>query len=183
MFPGWKEFNAPLDIYWAGWKTNSYELYQNGWELSANQDVPRGTMQIAIQHKQFNLQGITNLRDFTYMERNPSMPFPVQFFDLQALGGEILVQASDHKISFSPISGIPTWKEVNYHRLEDIVHFHRPEEPKKEIYLHEASMDQILQMALDKQAPVQAEIRANARKRAQREANVGRLYAGLRLVA
>jgi len=179
--------SQPLRLRWNGWESNTYELQNNGWELSANQDIRSNRMAIAIRHKQLNVRGLSDFVDFNFFRRYDSynaIKYPV--FGCQ-LASDLIIQIPNnvetYTQEFNPIDARPMYRKTESRHLDNFAHFRKIERVENEIYLEPASMDDILNMALDRQAPRQEEIRKEMVRR--QELNVMRssqLKAHLRVV-
>jgi len=178
----------PIRLEWLGWETDTYRLQRNGWELSAEQDVMRRRMRIALRHSRCGVQGVTSVQDWVYQypgqspheyERGMRHPMSID------IARNIVIQGSEES-SFMPIDGYMSYSTVKQMRdLNDMAHFRTIGGPAvKDILLKEASMDEILEFALKKQEPNQEQIR----KRMMHEQDMQNMYGGelkasLRLVA
>lgn len=185
--------SQPLRLRWMGWEANTYDLQQHGWELSAQEDVSRRAMSIAIRNQRVGFRGLTDSLDWDYwyqMERNTGRfqdPRSLPCFSCH-LGSDIIVNHSgvsaNDAVEFRPIDARPMYKEITKMSIDDLAHFRPIEKPKDEIFLREASLDEIMKMALSKQEPRQEQIRREIVM--QNEINVmnqSKLRANLRLVA
>ena len=180
--------NKPVRLNWAGWETDTYQLGRLGWQISAKQDVYRNTMGIAINHPHLQIQGISIVEEFLFRELMegrcaPRLPITLQF---QTMAREVYINTVDsQEIGFSAVDFQPTVCESRITKLEDFANFKTISEvPKNAIYLKEANIDQILQMALKKQAPEQDRIRQEVlRQQELQSLRMGTLHTELRLVA
>lgn len=182
--------NAPIRLYWAGWETDTFSLAKQGWQISAEQNVMNNRMRIAIRHPEAEIQGITEIEEFLYREmtdgrmHSPVIPTTLQFSTLQR---QVFVNTMSHsgEFDFRAIDPRPRYEYMSEIRnLEDFAHFETTfETPKHEVYLHEANLNQILEMAIKKQEPEQKQIRKEMLKRKElEEYRRGKLHTELRLV-
>ncbi len=178
--------NKPVKLHWAGWETDTYRLGAEGWQISVEQDVLSNTMRIAINHPKAQIQGITQIEDFLFREMmdgfaNPIIPTLLRF---EVMGRQIYVnQMRSPDVSFAPVDFRPTMVENVIHSLDDFCNFAKLEIPKHEIFLHEANINQILEMALVRQEPDQERIRQEVmRTKELKEMRMGKLHTELRLV-
>jgi len=181
--------SAPLQIHWAGWNTDSHRLQQNGWQLSADQNVMNNTMRIAIHHPEGNIVGMTEVSEFDYQryvcDELHHKPFPIDvgMRIRHSICEKVHVQGMNGGFPhFNPIDATPRMMDMEVRELKDLAHFQEVQVAKNEVFLKEASMDQILEMALNKQEPSQAEIRKRIIKE-QEMRRYGLLHTELRLVA
>lgn len=187
-------FNQPIGLEWAGWRTNTLELGDCGWEISVDQDIRRDTMQIAINHPKLNMQGLTEITRFYYEQMMRNRGFSGDYNPTA-----LVLNSFAREVQFRNIAGSPQRKFIPIdHRqifeekyqiksLNDLAHF-QTRKPKHEIYLKEPSIHEILEMALSKQEPEQARIRQEMLKRDeireyQQSIAPSQLHTELRLVA
>lgn len=151
-------------LHWAGWETNTFRLQENGWQLSAHQDPINRMLRIAINHPNLSMQGITALEHYdferAYRENvysgNP-VPAPISLFHM---GKDIYIKEYNMgRIDFQAIDATPQFMSSEIRKLSDLAHFQTIQKPQHEIFLKEASIDEILEMALKKQEPGQEQIR------------------------
>lgn len=180
--------NRPIKLYWAGWETDTYRLGSEGWEISAEQDIHNHQMRIAINHSKARIQGISNIDSYAYQEFmsdidfSPRIPTMLRFDDLSR---QIYINSMrNREVTFQPVDYRPHYIDTEIKSLHDFANFSSPEIAKNEVFLHEANINQILEMALQKQAPHQEEIRREMIKRQEiRQMKTGKLHTELRLVA
>lgn len=182
--------NRPIPVRWGGWETDTYRLMEDGWVLSAYQDVHYNKMQLAMKHPKLNVQGISMLADFDYEALLNGHTFTVPFFlKFKSFAEQVHVHTAGN-ISvneFRPIDARPTYEaKHSISRLEDLANFPEivPEVPENAIHLKEANMAQILEMALQRQEPEQERIREELlQQRDLQKMRQGQLHTELRLVA
>ena len=182
--------NRPIKLWWGGWETDTFKLGSEGWQISAEQDVARRKIRIAINHPEACVQGITEMEDFAYEQlmRNDmfsgiTIPVMLRF---QTMSREIYVNTmGSSEFSMSPVDFRPQIIENRICSLQDYANFQTiVEVPKTEVYLSEANLNQILEMALQKQEPEQERIRQEILRREEiRNLRLGTLHTELRLVA
>jgi len=181
----------PVQLYWAGWKTDTYSLGQEGWQISAEEDPRSRSMRIAIRHPKAGISGISEIADFPYRSDftnaliGNTAPTMLRFHDIHR---RIYAEFMRYKggFDFHAIDPRPSFVEREVHSIEDFAHFSKigMEEPKHQILLKEASIQQILDMALQIQEPEQERIRAEMiRNRELQNYRLGKLHTELRLVA
>jgi len=181
--------SQPLRLRWMGWESNTYELQNNGWELSANQDIQNNKMTIAIRHKELKVRGLSDYIDFDFFRQNSyydtsttDQRYPI--FGCR-LASDLIIQIHDntHAYDFNPIDARPMYQKIESKSLDNIAHFRTLEKTDNEIYLEPASMNDILNMALARQAPRQEQIRKQMVRRNELEVmRNSQLKANLRLV-
>lgn len=180
--------NQPIRLLWAGWETDTLQLGRAGWQISAEQDVQYNRMRIAINHPEAKVQGISTVEEFLFRDMmegrcRPMLPVQLRF---EIMSHQIYVNSMrDREVSFQAVDFRPQMMEQEIKSLSDFAHFSTiAEEAKHEIYLHEANIDQILEMALQRQAPEQERIRQEMlRQQELKNLRMGTLHTELRLVA
>ena len=71
QFPDRFVQSAPHQIYWAGFRSDTYTLQQNGWEFSADQRIERDEIRLAMRHQDTGMHAVTSaIPGFMYAE-NP----------------------------------------------------------------------------------------------------------------
>lgn len=182
-----QHLNRPVQLNWAGWETDTYKLGQAGWQISAEQDVEQNRIQIAINHPEAQVQGISTIEEFLFQDmvrKNVHFVLPVTL-KFETMSREIRITTIPaSNINFQPIDFMPKIMERKIQSLNDFANFTVLEIPKNEVYLHEANIDQILKMALQRQVPEQERIRQEMRRQQElKKFRLGTLHTELRLVA
>lgn len=184
--------NQPVRLCWAGWETDTFKLQNAGWQISAEQDFHYNGIRIAINHPKADVQGITLIENFDYREvidgnnlRHAILPVMLRF---EIMGKTIHIkQMNSPDVRFGPIDATPhLMTDYKIHSLEDLAHFQSVgyEKARHEVFLHEANINQILEMALQRQEPEQDRIRKEMLQRKEIDRmKRGRLHTELRLVA
>lgn len=181
--------SQPLRLVWNGWESNTYALQREGWELSAREDIQNMRMSIALRHNNSGMRGLTEFLPFDYFQKRGSIdvydsnPNNYPTFGCQ-LANDITIQTVETMgttVEFNPIDARP----MHYNRvhLDEIAHFRKLEKSDNEIFLKPASMDDILNMALERQEPRQDQIRKEMVRRKEMDVmRNSQLKAHLRLV-
>lgn len=182
--------NNPIKLYWAGWETDTLSLHREGWQISAEQDLMRNTMRIAINHPKAEIKGMTEVNDFDYrriLDMGLSGPVLHTVLSFSTLGKNVFVRGVgvSNNFDFHAIDPRPKYVEEEIRELKDFANFETVfEVPKHEVYLHEANLQQILDVALQKQEPEQERIRQEMlRNEELKQYRRGKLHTELRLVA
>ena len=179
--------SKPVELHWLGWKTDTATLAQYGWDLSANQNIFRNTMQIALRRKfdeHNQIQGISEIEEWDYHRHSAIIPRG-QVLQMR-LGHQFqMVSIRMNDADWNAIDANPSYTTQRIENLEDIVHFKKVNQDTKEILLQRASLEEVLRFALDKQADRQDHIRKEMMKRKELEQykQNSKLHTELRLVA
>lgn len=150
-----------VELHWAGWVSTTDKLQRNGWQLAAHEEPLDGRYSLALKHPEIGcfgyaenilhdyMQGMYEYRMAKMMEVRMRLERNFQFAGY-----------SDMQSQFIPIDAMPRYEMVmDYQNLDEMNIFRKNNTKSKEFYLEQASMDQILELALKKQAPTQDEIR------------------------
>lgn len=176
--------SLPIQLHWGGWTADTRSLQRNGWQLSAYQDVMMRQMRIALKHPVMEMQGITTMGEFDYhslMYENHYRPIDIGM-SIGHMGRTIMISEMNMpNVRFNPIDAEPRIVEQTIRTLDDIAHFQTIQRPEHEVFLKEASMAEILDMALQKQEPKQAEIRARMRKEEELK-RYGKFHTALNII-
>lgn len=159
--------SPPIKVYWAGWESDTRRLGDAGWRISAKHEPYDGGVTIAINHPEGNVYGISQRIDY---RRMPTMyqltryDYPYELaFQLQLAQQIMLRTIPDFKKGWVPVDPIPELTYEHPERLEDVILFRSLPPPDKDIIVKPPSLDDILNLALEHQAPKQAELREKAR--------------------
>lgn len=166
--------NPPIDIFFAGFQANTYQLYQCGWEIHANQDQYENSLSLALSHKELGIILISPKLDYNYYQmavafqtRTPiynlkfkTMPFQPDYRFYQ----QVLDQNFDN---FQNVSGKPEMISEKITCLEDCFLF----KPKTELLVEPQTVQQMMDVILSKQSEKQKELREKHRKAVRREIN------------
>lgn len=189
-FPHGVIMNQPIKICWAGWETDTFRLSKEGWEISAEQMSMHHEIRLAINHPKLRVQGITHIAEWVFEDilRNSRHAIIPTSLIMQSMDQVLYVQTMGRTNSFDfhPIDANPTYIERMISPLSEIAHFQRLERevPRHEIFLHEANINQILEMALKIQEPDQERIRKDLIHRKNMESlRMGKLHTELRIAA
>ena len=152
--------SRPMTLHWAGWETDTYKLQRAGWELAVQQDYMRDMLLVAMKHRNLNIVGMTHGIDYRQAVHAPHHASPIHDSVNLGVSYRIEQQHMDfNPASFEPIDATPRMMSREVHCLEDLKIFKTVNQDAKEIYLSQASMADILSVALSKQEGRQAEIR------------------------
>ncbi len=183
--------SQPLRVFWNGWESNTYELQLRGWELSVSEDIARRRMALVMRHNEAQVRGMSESINWDYIKysrKEPTMD-PNAYPSLNCRIASDFVVRSTLPLpteEFIPIDARPMVMERTYESgsLDSFAHFRKLEKPGNEIFLKEASMAQIMEMALSRQEPKQEQIRKQMVRDKEIEVmKNSQLRANLRLVS
>jgi hypothetical protein len=163
-----KLFSDPLILRWDGWEGRTDHLQYMGWQLSAEQNVRRATMQIAAYHPHTGMSLMTEMQDFRYYSAEEYYVrgiAPLPALQVKALGRVELVLYGAPQIQlfdrFDPIDAKPHACEVTRSRMEDFFHF-APAASPNDLIVPDTAIPELLDRILKLQQPA-CEQRAKAR--------------------
>lgn len=170
---GWGDFDRgypdkylasqPWKLHFAGWETDTYRLQQNGWQLSAIQDPYYDAMQIAFQHPEYRIRGLSDrvrhwdareMMGFGGMRDGP------RYMETRAhLASDFISQTyiAAPMDKFQPIDAEPQLMDMRQMMSQNMV-FAPNLARTQEIIVPEHSVDQLLDMMLNQQAANRAEL-------------------------
>lgn len=152
----------PLKCFWAGWETDTLRLQQNGWQLSAEQDVYYNRLRIAINHREMHIQGLSDFIDLnfhTFRLGDLAKYNPYQFANMLGpinfqLANRLLLNIQSHvPLNFSPIDAYPQMASFEPKSLEDLVYFAPNLMRTQELIIPEKSVIDLLDEIIKKQDP------------------------------
>ena len=166
-----RQVNPPIRVHWMGWESDTATLGRNGWDLSASEDPEYDRVSIAIRHSAAQVYGVSEFQRHRYHHRSHWDPREdAMLRDLvfrMTLAHNITMQNWGPTVDlWQPVDARPQVVAMDIQSIEDLKIF-RPLPPEKnDIIIAPPSLDAILQMALDTQAPKQRELRNKYRRRA-----------------
>lgn len=164
--------SQPWKLHFAGWETDTYRLQQSGWQLSAVQDPCYDAMQIAFQHPEYRIRGISD-RVGHYDARSMMGWGDIdgrRYVETRAhLASDFITHTASAApfASFKPIDAEPQLMDMQQMMSQNMV-FAPNLARTQEIIVPEHSVDDLLNMMLEKQAANRAElIRKRVREQGQ----------------
>lgn len=165
--------SQPWKLHFAGWETDTYRLQQNGWQLSAVQDPYYDAIQIAFQHPEYRIRGVSNkVRHWDAREvmsvgglrDGPRYIETAAHLASDFISHAAFVAPMDR---FRPIDAEPQLMDMRSMMSQNMV-FAPNLARTQEIIVPEQSVDDLLNMMLDRQAANRAElIRKRVREQGQ----------------
>lgn len=159
--------SRPMGVEWAGWRTDTFTLQQNGWEIAVDYDIRYDGYRLLLRHKMLRLyalsdsQRIENLLDSRY---NPDVIRDYPVFHICGVAPSIqTMQVAG--VDFSRFKEIDAQPRIVNHvitRVEDMNIFAAPMPGDKgEVLIDGADMSVIEHLEAIKrlQSASQAEIR------------------------
>jgi hypothetical protein len=163
--PHYRLVSAPIEIHWRGFRSDTVTLQRNGWKVTVKEDQYYRQLQMIMHLEGSDTYAISEPIPFHIMQHineremgiRPTLQSRVE------LTRDFTVQNMIPRTGFEgfvPVDCEPRYEQFNYREqsVADLFLFQRIEE-SKEIYLRDATIDEVLEFALNKQEPTQEEIR------------------------
>lgn len=154
--------SEPVRVHLAGWESDTLTLQRSGWELSAEQDVVRGSMQLMIRHQALGLLGLSKNIAWEY-HNDPRWMQHVRLPILQIehfgrtdrlwvpMTASLGSFRGGHGPSFEAIDAMPSFITEEPRRLEDLAHFATLHQ--KRILLPEETVSDLMKRIIEMQQP------------------------------
>ena len=164
--------NPILRLNWAGWQSDTLTLQRCGWEISVEQDVQYQTIRIALQHREAQVQGISNvidkinymsIADSSYYGNSDFKSFPTINVHL---AHRININLMEANFAFEPIDAEPRLITGEMQNIDDFKIFQPVQ--SKEIITDPEEVDQLMKRILELQSPKQRELREKQRRESVR---------------
>lgn len=157
--------SRPVRLHWAGWETDTVRLQQNGWQLSAEQDVYRNEMRLAIKHESARVYGISSRVPWEYMaELQHFQGVPTLPMQYMAARAEIIHHETG-PLAFAPIDAMPQIATARRVHMDDFAHFAAPLARTQQIIIPDEDVTALMDRILKLQDPARMErIREEVRR-------------------
>lgn len=163
--------NPIMEVYWAGWRSDTLTLQRNGWQLAVDDDPLRRKLRIALHHPAMTLYGVTDFIQYELIEGKAFPPLMIGHMAPSIRFETIRSAMFKYDESFMPFDAVPQYSDVEVRSIEDMKIF-RPLVAIQEIVVESQNVDELLGKILSMQSPRQAELREKARREQRRNENV-----------
>lgn len=163
MYETPRMLSRPMGVEWAGWRTDTYTLQQNGWELAVENSYYDHTYRLLLRHRMMKMYAITAKETIENLPADMSFARNLPVFHI------VHVAASLHAIqlpgidwnNFQQIDAQPQFTTSRITRIEDTNVFAVPLQRTQEIVIDGADMSVIEHLEAIKrlQDPEQQKIR------------------------
>lgn len=163
--------SEPAEVWWAGFRSDTYQLQQAGWEIAAEQDVMYDRIRLLLRHRDMKLYALTNECEYHFRDMY-QQPGRRLTFKVVAASPNFQVQCVPSRVDFSNFQQIdakPQWAEIEIKSIEDFKIFATPLARTEEIIVEPQTVSAMLEKIREMQAPEQARLRAKQRLEASRE--------------
>lgn len=161
--------SQPVRLNWAGWTTDTYRLQQQGWSISADQNIERMSMALALRNERAGMVGVTASVDWDFFRYANEYASSLPELPVHVMGKTVNVNITGRSpyADFRPIDAKPQFVPMQSERrsLEDLVHFAPAMARTQQIIVPEESVDDLMKRILDMQSSSRIErIRAEVRE-------------------
>lgn len=170
--------SPPCEVHMAGFKSDTYRLQAMGWQLSMDQDVYNSRIRLAIKHPDLGVVGLSEDSGYDFLRRaHLKMNSALPVFQISHFSSAIMVhnlrapQVEDW--NFQPVDSTPHLHMEPAKDIEELILFSPSKVQAKEIIVAEREVSEILQELLQKQQPMQADIRDRIRREHERAIRAG----------
>ncbi|KKK63198.1 hypothetical protein LCGC14_2996690 [marine sediment metagenome] len=180
--------SQPIQLHWAGWRSDTFTLQRAGWQLAANQDIEFNKLRFFLKHPGINICGTSQSIDFDYL-RSVHLGERDYLRDIilpcQLASEYIIDEVGCVPYSVQAIDATPTYTEAKMISLKDAKFFTTVNTDIQQVTLEKATLAEVLDFALQKQKPRQDDIRRELLRRDHLESikRNTELRAELRLVS
>lgn len=164
--------SRPVRIHWAGWESDTYSLQRAGWQLSADQDIARCSIRVALRNEALRCVAITQEVSWQFeryaMSHGGDCPMlSIQHF---ACHIEVMRMHEQRCMAFQPIDAKPQFlADSTITSYDDMKWFAAPLAETKELIVDPDRIGAVLAQIAEAQLPEQEAIRKRAAMRASRE--------------
>lgn len=167
-FDGPRVLSRPHKVWWDGWETTTTRLQQGGWEISAEQEVYRNGIRLALRNQRCQMYGLTDVVSFDFYGGRYGLDAPLEF-RVAHMASRFSVQTMGDFSQFKPIDAMPQIVNTEIKSIDDLGIFATPLVRTEEIIVEPQTVEALLAQIKKIQAPEQAAIRARQRLRENRE--------------
>lgn len=162
--------SRPCEVFWLGFKSNTFALQQAGWELAVEQHFDHMRIRLMMRHHALKMYAVSEFGEFDFFRyaTNPNHPTPVFNVVQAAPRIEVVSVMGDSFDRFQQIDARPTFAQFERKSIEDFGIFNVPLVRTEEIIVDPGEVSDILQKLLEMQSPEQKAIRERNRQRDRR---------------
>ena len=158
--------NPDIELHWQGWVSTPRRLQETGWDLSirdrSHPKYEARTIELAIRHPSGQVYGISDVTDFDMMrylgrqQQAMIRDMPIQM--RMSLGQSIQIATMSQVEAFAGFEPFDARPDIaiarEVHSMEDVRVFRTLPKGTPEITLDQLNIDEILELALKRQAPI-----------------------------
>lgn len=144
--------SRPVELHWAGWRSNTFALQQAGWSISVDEDFCHQSMQLALRNERAGMVGMTSRVGWEHMRyahepygRLPDLPVQLMArrVDVLHYGGGLP--------DFHAIDAQPMMLTQRRTSLEDFAHFAPAHTRTQQLIVPEETIDDLMSRILEMQ--------------------------------
>lgn len=173
----YRVLSRPATVWWAGFRSDTLRLQQEGWEIAAEEDVHYGRIRLMLRHREMKLYALTNETRYEYQRMHDERDAPLEFHVVMAAPNiQVRQLATDGLAAFDnfrQIDAKPQLCTETVKNIEDFKIFATPLVRTEELIVEPETVAAMLEKIRTMQAPEQARIRAKNRLA---ESGLGRGY-------
>ncbi len=145
--------SRPVELRWAGWRSDTFTLQQHGWQISAEQDIMRMQMAMALRNERAGMSGVTARVDWDYMHRaNGPAQYCMPALPVHLMGRNVEMHSYGNGFpNFQPIDAQPQLLQIKRRKLEDFAHFAPAHTRTQQLIVPEESVDDLMARILEMQ--------------------------------
>lgn len=162
-----RTINPVINLEWLGWRTNTLQLMNAGWQISVSENIHQRSLDMAIKHPNIKIQGISRGNAYNYMQMMHTIDLNVPLRFSMQLARSINIASQTQEYTWKPVIASPQYVKINteYKNLEDFALFETLPPKEQQIVISKPTLTEVLQMALEHQAPKQKELRHKTRSK------------------
>jgi hypothetical protein len=180
-----KTHNPVCPVFFAGFESNTYALQKAGWALSMEQLVDRAACRLAMKHEASRIFAISHPVSYERMHfmaqpmgagwrEVPPLRFDIMWM---GTGASFRIFAEPRSMNFQAVDAMPSFEQTTKEiRFEDAIPFRPLNNDAPEIVIAKQSVQELMELILKIQDPVQKDIRERRRKEAWRASEDGNQY-------
>jgi hypothetical protein len=145
--------SRPVSLWWGGWTTDTFTLQQQGWSISAEQDMEFMSMRLALRNERDGMTGITERIDWDYIRYAEDRVTALPTLRVHLISRDIqVIHAGNATLgNFQPIDAQPQFDIRQRTRLEDFVHFAPAHTRTQQLIVPEETVDDLMSRILEMQ--------------------------------
>jgi hypothetical protein len=175
--------NRPIKVHWLGWRTDTFQLQQAGWQMAAEEDIARQSFRMIFKYdsgySDGQIYGISNLVSFNYMREPARTALDYLVLTIQHLTSNVSVSVMDDLSEFRQVDAEPYLCNQEIKDIEDFKLFSVPLTRTEELIVEPKDVNDLMQEIMKLQSPKQKEIRDKRRRTSRQGMNLDGLAKGV----
>lgn len=150
------------EVRFAGFRSTTWDLQQEGWQISAEEDYQRDTIRLALRHPPTGLYMLADGQRYEFRSKAYS-PYGRMdeslVFNVRHCSSKMAVQLRERTFDFRAIDAMPMFTDTPFKRIEDFSIFAPALVRTEEIIIEPQSVAECMDLIRKMQAPELAVIR------------------------